>query len=61
MSYFESPLREYRQDDVNVGFCPTCGQECDDLMRDGAAWCPDHGKVFVDYEPPDNVTLEEDE
>lgn len=51
----------YRDDDRNVGYCPTCGQACVDMMVNGAGWCPDHGKVFANWEPPDDVPVEEDE
>ncbi len=34
------------------GYCPICGQACSSLMLDGAAWCPDDGRVMVNYERP---------
>lgn len=50
----------YRDDDITAGFCPVCGQECVNVTDNLSGWCPDHGKVFVNFEPPDDVPVEED-
>lgn len=34
------------------GFCPTCYQQTTGDMLDGSGWCPDHGKVMVEFQRP---------
>ena len=43
--------REYRQDDQTIGYCPLCGEQVTDVMTDGGGWCPDHGRVWVNWSP----------
>ena len=31
------------------GFCPICNQPVTDVMTDGGGWCPDHGRVWVNW------------
>ena len=35
-----------------TAYCPRCGQECTDVMNDAGGWCPDHGRVFVNWQRP---------
>ena len=35
-----------------AAYCPICYQAVTNLLRDGAGWCPDHGRVFVEYQRP---------
>lgn len=44
--------QEYRQDDRTIGYCPLCGEQVTDVMTDGGGWCPDHGRVWVNWAPP---------
>jgi len=42
--------REYRQDDVrDRGFCPHCNRLLTGLLLSGAAYCEEHGWVFVNF------------
>jgi hypothetical protein len=42
--------REYRQDDVrDRGFCPHCNRLLTGLLLSGAAFCEEHGWVFVNF------------
>lgn len=41
---------EYRQDDrTDQGYCPKCGVQVTTVFVDGAGWCPDHGRVWCDW------------
>ena len=35
-----------------TAYCPRCGQECTDVMNDAGGWCPDHGRVYVNWQRP---------
>jgi hypothetical protein len=39
-------------EETKMAYCPKCGQTTTDQMVDGGGWCPDHGRVLVDYERP---------
>lgn len=51
---------EYRDDDVDRGFCPTCGRELTNLMRDGAGHCVEHGYVYAEWKRVEEEEEEED-
>lgn len=49
----EEEGKEVRQDDDRrTGWCPTCGEQTTTTYVDGSGWCPDHGRVFQNWEPP---------
>jgi hypothetical protein len=35
-----------------IGYCSKCGQTVTDILVDAGGWCPDHGRVFVDWQRP---------
>ncbi len=46
-------MTEYRQDDrTDTGYCPICGERVITVFVDGAGWCPDHGRVWCEWQRP---------
>jgi hypothetical protein len=54
--------REYRDDDLrDRGWCPVCGTQATVVMVDGSGMCPEHGRVWMEWAPPEPVPKEEEE
>lgn len=49
--YLDERGPDFRDDDLTVGYCPLCGAECGGVMLNGGGICPEHGRVWVDWEP----------
>lgn len=51
---------DYRDDDLRQkGWCPFCAAEVTQVMTDGSGWCPEHGKVYLNWAPP-NIPSDEE-
>lgn len=48
-----SSTKEYRDDDVSVGWCLHCGETLANLTLGGIGFCPTHGWVFAEWEKPE--------
>lgn len=43
---------EHRQDDRSEGYCPLCREQVTTVYVDAAGWCSEHGRVWVEWNPP---------
>lgn len=44
---------DFRDDDEpQKGWCPWCASVVTQVMVDGSGWCPEHGKVYLNWNPP---------
>lgn len=61
MSVIDERGPDFRDDDISIGYCPTCGETCSGVTLNGGGYCPSHGRVWVNWEPPETVPVEEED